>query len=155
MRPEIERAANEVSDQDVDGHPDIKAILESLNEANAAHAAAVCVLKDLERQVVDFRAMASPREREIQQLEQVLQQAAIGAAMGNSEDEQVWVDTELAIEGARRYLRQHAVALPQFERWAQESRPNVAALASQVNDLEMELADARWQARLEAANAQM
>ncbi len=154
MKSKIERAADEVSDHDVDGHPDIQATLESLKKANAAHAVAVRALKDLERQVVDFRAMAHPREREIQELEQTLQQAAIGAAMGNSDAEQAWLDAEAAIEGARRYLRQHAAALPQFERWALESRPNVAALAAEVNRLEMDLAEARLQAKLEIAHDQ-
>ena len=141
-------------DQDVDGLPNIQAILESLKKAKTAHAAAVRAVSDSNRQVAEFRAMAEPCERQFRDLEQAQAAVAIGCVLGNVESQKTWLDADQAIEGIRRFLRQHEVAMPLYESLAKQQSPSdVAGRASQVIQLEIELDEARSAAKLEAAYA--
>lgn len=154
MTPAIERFAHSISDDQVAHIPTIKAIARRLEMVRISHAAAVAKVVDLERQVADFRALAGPREKEIQELVQIQSDAAIGCVLGDEDAQKAWLDAEVAIESARRFLQQHAAALPQYVRWAQESRPNVAASADESISISMALADAVWLEKLSLAQEQ-
>lgn len=152
MKSAIERAALDVPDQAVDNRAEIQAILESLREVGNAHTAAVRAVTDSNRQIVEFRALAEPYERQITELEQTLDEVAIGCVLGQEDSQKTWSDTDLAIDGARRFLKQHQRAVPAFEAWAKESPSLVASLASQKQQLQMDLDKARWEAKLEIAH---
>ncbi len=147
-------AADAVPDQAVEGLPHINAILGSLEEMRTAHTAAVRAVLDAQRQIADFRAMAEPFQLQITEREEVQNGLAIACIQGEAAAQKKWSDADKAIEDARRFLRQHKVAVPLFESWAKRSPAEVARLARQVEALEMELAKAILEAKLKFAHDQ-
>lgn len=89
--------------------------------------------------------------RRIGELEQVLAGVATGCVLGDTESQRKWLDAEKTIEDARRFLRQHALAVPAYEVWARPSPSHVAKLAEKVSQLEVDLAEARSAAKQEIA----
>lgn len=154
-RTAIDRAADDVKDEEVDGLPDIKAIIDSLKGWRTVHAAAVSAMMDSQRKIAEFQALAVPYERQISESQQTQANVAIGCVHGDTEAQRKWSDADVAIEAALRFLRQHQLAMPAFEMQTKQSPSHVAKAASEVNQLELDLAKARLTAKLEIARIRL
>ena len=151
-KSKIDLAAEDVADRDVDGQPHIEAILDALKNMNAEHTTVVKEVLNAERAIAEFRALAEPYEQKLVELARVQNEVAIGCCLGNTEALQQWADAEAAIQDAQRFRRQHELALPAYENWAKRSPSRVASMASKVEQLEMDLYEARMAAKLQVAS---
>ena len=151
MKSTIDRLAAEVPDHAVDNLPAIRAIKESLERVITEQAAAVSAVKESDRQIAEFRAMAAPYEQQIREIEETQATIAIDCVLGDAQAQQTWREADQAIEDARRFLRQHRLAMAPFEARAKQPPSRVASLASQKHQLQMDLAEAIWNAKLEKA----
>ena len=155
MRTKIESYADDVPDHAVAHLPDVVALVDLLAKAKAEHVQAVRALTKAEADIAAFHAEAVLYERQVEEHENTLRDVALGCVLGDAESEKRWADAESMILLAHRFLKQHKLATPAFESWARPAPSIVASLARKIEDLGMELAEARQQAKLELENVKL
>ena len=154
-RSALTSAAEDIPDRDVDGQPHIKTLLSALERLQNAHAAPVSAVTTADRQIAGYRAIVGIQERRIAEAEDVQKAVALGCCIqGKDEAQKQWLDAESAIQDARRVLAQHRLAEPAFVDLAKPPRAIAGNHAAQIEDLNMGIAAARWEAKLALAEQQ-